>query len=49
MKLWRLPKIEGTMEAPQNRRFYGKEHPWGTHWEPREIIGNLIVVNHFHS
>jgi hypothetical protein len=58
------------MEAPQNRRFYGKmeclplwptyigekgrtlskiygikvrcywEHPWGTHWESREHIGN---------
>jgi len=59
-------KVE-TMEAAQNRRFYGKmeclplwptyigekgrtlgktykdwEHPWGTHWEPREHIGNLM-------
>jgi len=64
-------KVE-TIEAPQNRRFYGKikclalwptykgekwrtlgktygikgrcywEHPWGTHWEPREHVGNPL-------
>jgi hypothetical protein len=65
----KIKKVE-TIEAPQNRRFYGKmeciplwptyigekgrtlgktggikaryykEHPWGTHWELKEHIGN---------
>jgi hypothetical protein len=68
---WPIAKIVEIMEAPQNRRFYGKmecfplwptyigekgrtldktygikascyrKHPWKTHWELREHIGNL--------
>jgi len=65
---WPIAKKIETMEARQNRRFYGKmvflplwptyigekgkthgikvrsywEHPWGTHWEPREHIKDLM-------
>jgi hypothetical protein len=76
---WSIAKIKikiETMEAPQNRRFYGKmechplwptyiylrrgglwakhkgvkvrcywEHPWGTHWEPKEHIENLMGIH----